>query len=254
LLTARGWWFLSAVGLLTLVGVTAVGSVSAAVPLLGLSLLAWFAVEWVLFEARYRTSADRLVVTRAVQQGGRTVPAVWAGATVTVRVEVTSHGSARWPFAVVEDRLPPGVALPDQVNRQAFDLRPGEPAVVEYTLAADAPGVLRFEGVTVRVADLAGFFYRRLFVRQPVEILVLPPLTDDEGRQRGAKRFNTLPPPGIHRLRRPGGGSELLDLRDYRPGDPPKTIAWKASARRDMLITKEFESDVPVRCVLFVDA
>jgi hypothetical protein len=113
--------------------------------------------------------------------------------------------------------------------------------------------VLRFEGLKVRVADFHGFFYRRVFLREPVEFLVLPPLTDDEGRQRATKRFNTLPPPGIHRLRRPGSGSELLDLRDYRPGDPPKMIAWKPSARRDRLITKEFENDVPVRCVLFLD-
>src|SRR5207248_3202549 len=35
--------------------------------------------------------------------------------------------------------------------------------------------------------------------------------------------------------------------------DPPKTIAWKVSARRDRLITKEFESEVPVHCTLFVD-
>src|SRR5262249_12649053 len=66
-------------------------------------------------------------------------------------------------------------------------------------------------------------------------------------------RHNLLPPPGVHRLRRPGSGSELLDLRDYLLGDPPKTIAWKASARRDRLITKEFESEVPVRCTLFID-
>jgi uncharacterized protein (DUF58 family) len=57
----------------------------------------------------------------------------------------------------------------------------------------------------------------------------------------------------MHRHLRPGSGSELLDLRDYLPGDPPKTIAWKVSARRDRLITKEFESDVPLRCTFFVD-
>src|SRR5437868_690293 len=96
-------------------------------------------------------------------------------------------------------------------------------------------------------------FSRRTFLRGPLEYLVLPPLTDAEGRQRADKRFSTLPPPGIHRFRRPGTGSELLDLRDYRPGDPPKMIAWKPSARRDRLITKEYESDVPVRCVLFLD-
>ncbi|MFO0911301.1 MAG: DUF58 domain-containing protein [Isosphaeraceae bacterium] len=42
-------------------------------------------------------------------------------------------------------------------------------------------------------------------------------------------------------------------LYSYRPGDPPKMIAWKASARRDRLITKEFENDVPVRAVMFLD-
>src|SRR5207245_8510327 len=34
---------------------------------------------------------------------------------------------------------------------------------------------------------------------------------------------------------------------------PPKLIAWKPSARRDRLMTKEFESEVPIRCTLFVD-
>src|SRR5207237_1946828 len=82
----------------------------------------------------------------------------------------------------------------------------------------------------------------------------LPPLADAEGHRPTVKRYNLLPSPGQHRHLRPGSGSELLDLRDYLVGDPPKTIAWKISARRDRLITKEFESEVPVRCTLFVDA
>ncbi len=82
---------------------------------------------------------------------------------------------------------------------------------------------------------------------------MLPVLADAGGRPAAHKRHNLLPPPGIHRLRRPGSGGELLDLRDYLPGDPPKTIAWKVSARRDRLVTKEFESEVPIRCTLFVD-
>jgi len=101
---------------------------------------------------------------------------------------------------------------------------------------------------------LQGFFYFETFLRRPAVLAVLPKLVDAEARQRATKRFNLLPPPGIHRLRRPGSGSELLDLRDYRPGDPPKRIAWKASARRDKLITRELESEVPIRCTLFLDA
>src|SRR5947199_91625 len=109
-------------------------------------------------------------------------------------------------------------------------------------------------GVRLRFADPQGFFYHETFLRSPLVYHALPPLVDAEANRRTGKTFNVLMPPGVHRMRRPGSGSELLDLRDYRPGDPPKMIAWKASARRDRLITKEFESDVPVRCVLFVDA
>ncbi|MGA9333392.1 MAG: DUF58 domain-containing protein [Rudaea sp.] len=37
-------------------------------------------------------------------------------------------------------------------------------------------------------------------------------------------------------------GDELASLREYRPGDPLRNIAWKASARHDNLLVKEFES------------
>ncbi len=36
-------------------------------------------------------------------------------------------------------------------------------------------------------------------------------------------------------------GDELAMLRDYRPSDPRRRIAWKASARHDTLLVKEFE-------------
>jgi uncharacterized protein (DUF58 family) len=37
-------------------------------------------------------------------------------------------------------------------------------------------------------------------------------------------------------------GDELAALRAYQTGDPPRNIAWKASARRDELLVKEFET------------
>ena len=160
-------------------------------------------------------------------------------------------------YAVLEDRLPAGADVIEGEVDETAAIPSGEPVDVTYVLKCPAPGVLRFEGVkVVRVAPDP----ERVLLpaacssANPIEFLVLPPLADDEGRQRADKRFNMLPPPGIHRLRRPGSGDELLDLRDYRPGDPPKMIAWKTSARKDKLITKEYEKRyVPVRCVLFLD-
>jgi len=250
-LTGRGVWFVSLAALLAVAGVVVLGRVAPAAPLLGLTLCVWAAAEWVLFTRRVKSVA-RLRVDRQLVQGGRPVPAVWAGVPFTVRVTVTPTGPARIPFALFADPrpadLPPGPAF-----TRAAAVVPGEPLVFEYDLTEAGPGVVRFEGVEVRVADLAGLFYRRLFLRDPVEYLAMPPVRIGRGTARGVKRMNALPPPGVHRLKRPGGGDELLDLRDYRPGDEPKMIAWKASARRDALITKVIESDVPVRCILFVD-
>jgi hypothetical protein len=82
----------------------------------------------------------------------------------------------------------------------------------------------------------------------------MPPLISIRNADRLHKRQNQLPPTGHHRHVRPGMGSELLEIREYVPGDSPRSIAWKLSARRETLITKQYESEVPVRARLVVDA
>jgi uncharacterized protein (DUF58 family) len=253
MLTPRGWWFLIVVVFVLALGAFVVPTYTTLPAILSLTLFGWFAFEWVRFQIKSNAAVSRLKVTRVILQGGRSTPMLWAGVPFQVRVRVGHDGLVTIGYAVIDDRLPPGADIIKGDIDEAVSIESGEPATVRYTLRCPAPGVLRFEGVRVRVADLNGFFYRRVFLRDPVEYLVLPPLVNDEGNQRAVKRFNMLPPPGIHRLRRPGSGDELHDLRDYQPGDPPKMIAWKTSARKDKLITKEYESDVPVRAVVFLD-
>jgi uncharacterized protein (DUF58 family) len=149
--------------------------------------------------------------------------------------------------------LPFGLSMLDGTNGGEGRLGPGHSLFASYRIRPEHPGKIRFEGARVRLADLHGLFYHVTFLRQVLVLRVLPSLVDAEGKTATSKRFNMLPPPGIHRLHRPGAGSELLDLRDYLAGDPPKTIAWKVSARRDKLITKVYESEVPLCCTLFVD-
>jgi uncharacterized protein (DUF58 family) len=221
--------------------------------ILGVTLFAWFFYEWLLFNIKSNAAVSRLQVRRSVLQGGRSTPMLWAGVPFEVRIRIQHNGLVSVGYAVIEDRLPAGADVLQGTPDCVTAIASGDPVRLTYLLKCPAPGIVRFEGVKVRVADLNGFFYRRVFLRDPSEFLVLPPLANEEGRQRADKRFNMLPPPGIHRLRRPGAGDELLDLRDYQPGDPPKMIAWKCSARKDKLITKEYENDVPVRCILFLD-
>lgn len=41
------------------------------------------------------------------------------------------------------------------------------------------------------------------------------------------------------------GQEEFAGLRQYRPGDPPRHMAWKAMARDDSLLTKQFAGRAP---------
>ncbi|MGH8124399.1 MAG: DUF58 domain-containing protein [Rhodanobacteraceae bacterium] len=41
------------------------------------------------------------------------------------------------------------------------------------------------------------------------------------------------------------GGDEFAGLRDYRAGDPIRHVAWKASARHDHLLVREFDRAAP---------
>ncbi|MCS6850539.1 MAG: DUF58 domain-containing protein, partial [Gemmataceae bacterium] len=47
--------------------------------------------------------------------------------------------------------------------------------------------------------------------------------------------------------------AEIRGLRDYRSGDPPRRIDWKATARRNRLTVREYEDTVPPRLTLIVE-
>ena len=221
--------------------------------LLGLTLGLWFCWEWLLFALRIGQARRSLSVTRTLCDDRGAVETLWAGRTVEVQVVVVAPAGLRIAYAVLDDRLPFGVEFLSGAARYEGEIDGRSHATLNYIIRCPFAGLVRFDGVRAQFSDLQGFFYHETFLPAVAVFRVLPPLADIRGHSPTVKRSNLLPPPGQHRHRRPGSGSELLDLRDYMPGDPPKTIAWKVSARRDRLITKEFESEVPLRCTLFLD-
>jgi uncharacterized protein (DUF58 family) len=252
-LTPRGWWFLIIVLLLCGLGAGLSPQIGDSVVVVGFVLLTWFLWEWGQFAYGYYVLVPRLTLGRELSDERKVVPLLWAEGEFNVRARVGIVGGTL-PYVIAADWMPTDAKRVDGSEEVVAALAPGRPVEITYRLQCPVPGELRFEGVRIRIADRQGFFYHRALIRDGSPYPVLPRLTGAEGQRRASKKINIFPPPGVHRLKRPGGGSELLDLRDYIPGDPPKMIAWKPSARRDKLITKEFESEVPVRCTMFVDA
>lgn len=122
-----------------------------------------------------------------------------------------------------------------------------------YDVRLRAAGRVMLPGVRVVLQDANGLFRVERFIDVRQEFRVLPAYAESDSPQPIIKRVNALAQHGIHRVQRSGMGSELLELREYVPGDPPKSIAWKVSARRDKLMTRQYESEVPVRVQLLVD-
>ncbi|MBI3409765.1 MAG: DUF58 domain-containing protein [Planctomycetes bacterium] len=262
MLTGRGWWFLVAVLVLLIVGLGGLPqgllprAFVANTPLLSLlciSLLIWFLGSWVAFAIRVRLALDRLVLERRLFDEHGDLETLWARCPATVSVTLSCSGAPAFIHFSVTDRVPVLVSRREGEHHAEGSLAGDQALRFTYRIECPAPGRLRFDGVRVRAIDLQGFFLVMLFLRRVKVIRVLPALANARGQIPSAKRHNLIPLMGTHPHRRAGSGSDLLDLRDYLPGDPPKMIAWKASARRDRLMTRELESEVPIRCTLFVD-
>src|SRR5262249_9548062 len=210
MLTVRGWNLL--LGDLALVA-AGIGFGVNGLVLAGLTVLIWFLALWLAFNVRVRLTARRLRVSRELRDADGPVRNLWAHGSFTIRATLTSTAKVTLPYVRVVDRLP--VLLRPAAGARQTDgpLAARTPLTVEYRVECEAPGLVRFDGLSVHVADVQGFFYQPLFVEDTRIYRVLPALADTRARLRASKRHNILPLLGQHRHVRPGTGSELLDLR-----------------------------------------
>ncbi|HZP66918.1 MAG TPA: DUF58 domain-containing protein [Rudaea sp.] len=115
-----------------------------------------------------------------------------------------------------------------------FDVAPGADNRVRIDLAAPQRGWRRIGRIRLYSEYPFGLFHVWSWLNPEFAALVYPrPETDAP----------PLPVAGAdadqHAMRR--AGDEFGTLRGYHPTDPLRNIAWKASARHDTLLVKEFE-------------
>jgi len=173
-----------------------------------------------------------------------------AGGSVMVRVEIVNRGP-RIDCLVLEDILPAGSAAAGGTARWRGSLEAGALAVIEYRLEARR-GVYRFEAVNA-MAETA-FSGLRARMELPAPGLVVVPPAPLPARGSGFRASTTRPFSGLSREKRRGQGGEFSMTREYAPGDPLKSLNWRAEALWGESIVNVYEEEKALDVGVILDA
>jgi uncharacterized protein (DUF58 family) len=149
-----------------------------------------------------------------------------AGEPFECSLELTNTGRLARHLLEVEDRL-----VGDTGRAVAVRVERGEPEVVRYIVENPRRGIYAGGNVVVESGAPFGLFYGRRKVWAGSEIVVYPKTFDVAGLPPSgvvdAERGDASESSTLHR----GHGGEFWGVREYRPGDPARLVAWKRSAR-----------------------
>jgi uncharacterized protein (DUF58 family) len=189
--------------------------------------------------------ADRLRVSR------RSPPRIGLGAEAEVALLLDNRMARRVRVRVTDD-LPP---LLSRVGADVMDVWLGDRREerVPYTVRADRRGDAVLGDLHLRVAGPAGFAWRQRTVQHADPLRVVPGVNEVK-RYRLLGLRNRLRDAGFRNVRQRGEGGQFESLREYVRGDDPRSLDWKASARRGGLIVRQYQIERRQNVMLCIDA
>ncbi len=197
-------------------------------------LLAALAVGWL----SARAGSQGLVIERDMS------PEAFEGDRLQVRLRVMPRRGRRH-FIRITDAVP-GLS-PHTAVIASCDAR--APGIVTYQAEAQRRGVHRVDALDVRSTGLTGLFASRRRVPAPGILTVFPHywvLADFPVPGRAEAEASPVPRPGRD-------GSEVAGVRDFRDGDALRHVHWRSTARRGVLVVREFEREIHQPVALLLD-
>ena len=121
-----------------------------------------------------------------------------------------------------------------------------------YDLFASRRGAFEMKKVYVRTRSRLGFWRRQLELPAESTVHVYPDM-QQLSKYALLARTNRLSQMGLRRTRRIGQDNEFERLRDYTLDDNYKHLDWRATARRNKLTVKDFQSSQSQRVIFLID-
>jgi uncharacterized protein (DUF58 family) len=176
---------------------------------------------------------------------------VGLGDTIPARYILRSR-AARTVHARLYDALPRGITS-DTAPGVRHQIPPEGARAVSLLVTGRERGRWPLGPIVLRVPGRLGLVQRTLRDEPGDEVLVAPSMS-------GVRRFRLLAlqhrlhDVGVRSIRRRGEGSNFSHLREYVIGDDPRRIDWKATARRQKLITREYTVEQGQTVMIAIDA
>jgi uncharacterized protein (DUF58 family) len=119
------------------------------------------------------------------------------------------------------------------------------------TLIPVRRGYLRFATTAIGKCDPFGLFRRFKKYNHQDSLLVLPRLYEFPPINLAGRR--KYQHGGVNLASSVGDSEEFISLRDYRPGDPMRTIHWRSYAKKGAPVVKEYQDEYFSRLGLVLD-
>ncbi|WP_066057150.1 DUF58 domain-containing protein [Robertmurraya korlensis] len=161
-----------------------------------------------------------------------------AGETLKVKIHLTRTNSFPLFYLIAEDRL--SEQLRGSNQKAKVLLFPGfkKQLTFEYEVQQVPRGEHVFECVRLKLGDPLGLIERQVEFDTTDRFIVYPQMEELIYRPH-SNQFDQGMTASKERVQR--DTTMAIGLREYQPGDKFSWINWKASAKRNDLMTKEFE-------------
>jgi len=123
---------------------------------------------------------------------------------------------------------------------------------LSYRVRPTQRGLHHFGDIHLRWWTPFGLVIRQRRISAGVDVKVYPNVANLARYEMAVRRHrrNEL---GLQSVRQRGRGSVFESLREYLPGDEIGDVAWKATARRGKLITRNYETERSQTVLLVID-
>jgi uncharacterized protein (DUF58 family) len=159
---------------------------------------------------------------------------------VTITLRITNLGDSLEEL-LLEDQLAPALQITDGEAARLCTLKKGESVTWHYTIRGTR-GSFLFSGVEATASDHLNISRKSKFIPAEGQLFVIPPFTRIKNltiRPRQTRAYAGSIPARIG-----GPGVEFFGLREYQPGDSPRWVNWRASARHPQaLFSNEYEQE-----------